>query len=77
MLEEAAAVPRPGLRHRDYRTIREFLAYLQKEFSGITDELVDKYIREYERARFSEDCFDVDDYSHFMCVMLEIVEKIQ
>lgn len=77
VLEEAASIPRPGLRHRNFRTIREFVLYLQGELPGITDEMVNNYIGHYERARFSDECFSAEDYADFMGVILEIVERIQ
>eukprot|EP00474_Spongospora_subterranea_P000215 CRZ00673.1 hypothetical protein [Spongospora subterranea] len=77
VLEEAASVPRPGTKHLDFRTIRDFVAYLQTEFPSITDVLAREYIDFYERARFSQYQFDVNDYNKFMTLIMEILDRIQ
>ena len=43
---------------------------------GITDDMVSSYITHYERARFSDETFSVDEYSQFMGLVLEVIERI-
>eukprot|EP00455_Lapot_gusevi_P027001 TRINITY_DN2852_c0_g1_i3.p1 TRINITY_DN2852_c0_g1~~TRINITY_DN2852_c0_g1_i3.p1 ORF type:complete len:105 (+),score=25.67 TRINITY_DN2852_c0_g1_i3:35-316(+) len=76
VIDEAVAHRRPGLRHRNYRTIRDYMRFLQKEFPGLKDDLCHEYVVTYERARFGLHQFTVEEYSRFMSAVLAIVENV-
>eukprot|EP01083_Nonionella_stella_P054028 142746_1 len=51
-LEEAVRSTRPDLRHKNYRTIREFVEEVAKQFPKLKEQCY-KYIDLYELARFA------------------------
>jgi hypothetical protein len=59
-LEKAALSRRPGLRHRDHRTIRDYMTHLRKSFPSLSPQLCDEYTATYERAVFSDAKFTLE-----------------
>jgi hypothetical protein len=49
-----------GLRHRDHRSIRDYMEHLRKAFPSLSVELCNEYTATYERAVFSEAKFTFD-----------------
>jgi hypothetical protein len=77
VLEDAVSVARPGLRLANFRTIRDYVETLRKEFPGIKQETAEYYTKCYEQARFGNWKFKEDEYGKFMQCVWEIIEKIQ
>jgi len=73
LLESTALTRRPGLKHRTYRTVREYVQQLRKAFPGLRAGLCDDYIRSYERSVFGEGRVGIEEYSEFMKVVYEMV----
>ena len=73
LLESTALTRRPGLKHRGWRTVREYVQQLRKAFPGLRASLCDDYIRAYERSVFGEGKVGIDEYSEFMKVVYEMV----
>jgi hypothetical protein len=77
VLDEAVTVACPGLRLRSFRTVKDYIKALQKEFPEIDQSLADQYVSMYEAARFGNYKFNEKEYNKFMNVVLEIMKKIQ
>ena len=73
LLESTALTRRPGLKHRQWRTVREYVQQLRKAFPGLRAGLCDEYIRAYERSVFGEGKVGVEEYSEFWKVVYEMV----
>ena len=73
LLESTALTRRPGLKHRGWRTVREYVQQLRKAFPGLRAALCDEYIRSYERSVFGEGKVGIEEYSEFMKVVYEMV----
>ena len=73
LLESTALTRRPGLKHRGWRTVREYVQQLRKAFPGLRAALCDEYIRAYERSVFGGGRVGIDEYSEFMKVVYEMV----
>ena len=71
LLESTAITRRPGLKHRGWRTVREYVQQLRKAFPGLRAGLCDEYIRAYERSVFGEGKVGIDEYSDFMKVVYD------
>jgi hypothetical protein len=65
LVEEAALSRRPNLRHRHARTIRNYVATLEKEFPRLPPSLCQDYLRMYERAKFGHSKFTRRDFESF------------
>jgi len=76
VLEKAALSRRPGLRHRDVRTVHNYVAQLVKAFPNLVPSLCDEYIRTYDRAVFGNHRFTVQEYARFSSVVYEMVSLI-
>jgi len=75
-LEKTALSRRPGLWHKEKRTIRDYVTGLRKAFPGLRYDLCQEYINTYERAVFSSHKFTVQEYVRFMRVVSELVALI-
>ena len=73
LLESTTLTRRPGLKHRGWRTVREYVQQLRKAFPGLRAALCDEYIRAYERSVFGEGKVGIEEYSDFMKVVYEMV----
>lgn len=76
VLEKTALSRRPGLRQKDARTIREYVAALRKAFPSLKQSLCEEYINTYERAVFGNHKCTYEEYTQFMKVVLQIVSII-
>jgi hypothetical protein len=77
VLDEAVILACPGLRLRNFKTVRDYFKALQKEFPEITQDIIEQYVCMYEEARFGNRKFTEKEYNTFMNVVLEIMKKIQ
>ena len=77
VIEDAVLVARPGLRLANFRTVRDYVDMLRKEFPGIKEETAEFYTTCYEQARFGNQRFNEEQYGRFMQAVWEIIEKIQ
>jgi len=75
-LEKTALSRRPGLWHKEKRTIRDYVTGLRKAFPMLRYDLCQEYIDIYERAVFSSHKFTVEEYVRFMRVVSELVALI-
>jgi len=73
LLESTALTRRPGLKHRGWRTVREYVQQLRKAFPGLRAGLCDEYIRAYEKSVFGEGKVGVEEYNEFWKVVYEMV----
>ncbi len=76
VLEKTILARRPGLRHRDSRSIRDYIALMKKSFPNLRSDLVDSYIKIYEIAVFGNHKFNYYEYSQFMKILYEMVAII-
>jgi hypothetical protein len=53
-IDAAVAQRRPGLRHRKFRTVREFIDVLQSEFPTISRDACQEYVEIYESVRYGQ-----------------------
>lgn len=75
-LEEAVRSSRPDLRHRQFRTIREFVEAVAQEFPNLQDHC-QKYIFFYELARFGDYKCTKAEFEEFVTVLGEMVHALQ
>lgn len=64
-VEDAALSRRPNLRERHARSIRDYVAELEREFPRLPPDVCAEYVRYYESARFGNSKLTVDDYVRF------------
>ena len=76
VLEKTALSRRPGLRHRDARTIRDYVGALRAAFPSLKAPLCDDYIYAYERAVFGRHKGSYEEYTHFIKLVLQMVAII-
>lgn len=72
-VEDAALSRRPNLRERHNRSIRDYVAELEKEFPRLPPEACAEYVRAYERARFGSDRLDYRGFVRFQDAYTRIV----
>jgi len=66
ILELVATRTQPKLKRRPTMNLRDYVLYLQKNFPQLDRDLCQFYIATYERSRFSNDEFTVEEYTQFM-----------
>lgn len=76
VLEKSAIARRPGLKHKDSRSIRDYMNIVKKTFPNLRSSLVSEYIRIYETAVFGSKKFTQIEYERFMKVVYEMVAII-
>lgn len=76
VLEEGVRSIRPNLRHRNYRTIREFVDAIKYEFPELKNQC-DRYTDFYELARFGNYKCTQIEYQQFFALLKEMVTKLQ
>ena len=76
VLEEGVRSIRPNLKHRNYRTIRDFVNAIKYEFPFLKNQC-NKYINYYELARFGNYKFTNIEYKQFFILLKEMVTKLQ
>eukprot|EP01132_Coremiostelium_polycephalum_P004052 gene4052-5074_t len=74
ILERAATHYNPTLKRESKLCIRDYVQFLQQSCPHIEKSIFDLYIDYYEKARFSEEEFTLDEYSRFMSKFLVLVQ---
>ena len=75
-LEEAVRATRPDLRHKHYRTIREFVEDVAKQFPKLKKQCL-KYIDIYELARFGDYKCTQHEFEDFLSLLGSLVNGLK
>jgi len=76
ILERHAVQRRPGLLLKDFKTVRAYVAALEKAFPSLTHELCMAYVEMYESVVYGEASIRLSQYLTFVNTVLEVVSKI-
>eukprot|EP01084_Bolivina_argentea_P137316 241828_1 len=75
-LEEAVRSTRPDLRHKNYRTIREFVEEVAKQFPKLKEQCF-KYIDLYELARFANYKCTHAEFEEFLSLLGSLINGLK
>jgi len=72
-LETVANHANPKLKRRNNMTVHDYVLFLLRNWPKLDNDLCFYYIETYERARFSNDEFTLEEYNEFMDSFREIL----
>ena len=75
-LEEAVRSTRPDLRHKNYRTIREFVEEVATQFPNLKEQCF-KYIDLYELARFANYKCTQNEFQEFLSLLGSLINGLK
>lgn len=75
-LEEAVRATRPDLRHKHYRTIRQFVEEVAKQFPKLKEQCF-KYIDLYELARFGNYKCTHAEFEEFLSLLGSLINGLK
>ena len=75
-LEEAVRLSRPDLRHKHFRTIREFVEEVAKQFPKLKEQCL-KYIDLYELARFGNYKCTQEEFQEFLSLLGSLINGLK
>lgn len=75
-LEEAVRSTRPDLRHKNYRTIREFVEEVATQFPNLKEQCL-KYIDLYELARFANYKCTQTEFEEFLSLLGSLINGLK
>jgi len=77
ILERAAMHKDKHLARPSAMCIRDYMTFLEQNCAGLNRNLCRFYLETYERARFSEDEFTLDEYTNFMAKFLVLIQAFE
>lgn len=77
ILDKMVNKRRPALKHRRFRTVRDYMTYLLKEFPTLTPTLIENYNALYEKARYGSKKYTLDDWNDVKSKILAVQSVIE